>query len=121
MSRPSKLNSRHCALSAIVATLAVAATSSFAHDLGTTETLITLGEQRFEIVMECDLDALALGAAPTANDAELLAALEPATEGPKKSGAGRWAIHARGLAQPPPGESPDETRLAALQRKFGHH
>jgi len=47
-----------------------------AHDLGTTATLITLGERRFEIVMECDLDALALGAAPTADDAELLAALE---------------------------------------------
>ncbi len=59
-----------------MAALAIAATPSLAHDLGTTETLITLGEQRFEIVMECDLDALALGAAPTADDAELLAALE---------------------------------------------
>lgn len=59
-----------------MATIALAATFGQAHDLGTTETLITLGEQRFEIVMECDLDALALGAAPTADDAELLAALE---------------------------------------------
>lgn len=60
----------------VIATIAMAATSSQAHDLGTTETLITLGAQRFEIVMECDLDALALGAAPSADDAELLAALE---------------------------------------------
>ncbi len=59
-----------------MAAVTFAAVPSLAHDLGTTETLITLGEQRFEIVMECDLDALALGAAPTADDAELLAALE---------------------------------------------
>jgi hypothetical protein len=47
-----------------------------AHDLGTTITVITLGEQTFEIRMECDLDALALGAGAGADDAELRAALE---------------------------------------------
>ena len=65
---------------AAVTTLALVATPMFAHDLGTTETLITLGAQRFEITMECDLDALALGAAPSADDAELLAALEAMDE-----------------------------------------
>ncbi len=63
-----------CPLAAL-AVLALAGKSTLAHDLGTTQTLITLGAERFEIVLECDLDALALGAAPTADDAELLAVL----------------------------------------------
>ena len=64
----------------LAATVAFTATPSRAHDLAATQTLITLGERRFEIIMECDLDALALGAAPTADDAELLAALEAMDE-----------------------------------------
>ena len=57
------------------ATLTLAAGQGFAHDLGTTEALITLHDQRFEILLECDLDALALGAGPGVDDAELAAAL----------------------------------------------
>lgn len=51
----------------------------------------------------------------------VVAWLEPATDGPAKSGAGRWALHARGIAQPLSGETPDEARFNSLQSKFGSH
>ena len=51
----------------------------------------------------------------------VVAWLEPVTDGPAKSGAGRWALHARGIAQPLPGETPDEARFNSLQSKFGSH
>ena len=55
---------------------------AFAHDLGVTEAQLTLGERRFELVLLCDLDALALGAGPAADDAELARTIEamPAVE-----------------------------------------
>ncbi len=49
----------------------------------------------------------------------VVAWLEPATKDTAKSGAGRWARHARGIAQTLPGESRDDARANALQRKFG--
>ncbi len=49
----------------------------------------------------------------------IVAWLEPATEKPKKQGAGDWAIQARGIAKLLPGESHDEARMVSLQPKFG--
>lgn len=49
--------------------------SAGAHDLSSTEARVTLGTNRFEILLLCDLDALALGAGPAADDAELAALL----------------------------------------------
>ncbi|NKB89545.1 MAG: hypothetical protein GKS06_15120 [Acidobacteria bacterium] len=51
-----------------------------AHNLGTTVTLITLGEASFEMRLECDLDALLLGAGPGADDAELAQAVADMAE-----------------------------------------
>ena len=48
----------------------------------------------------------------------VVAWIESATEGSAKLGAGGWALRARGIAQPLQGESPDEARWHALQRKF---
>jgi hypothetical protein len=59
----------------VVLTWAHAGALVSAHDLGTTATEITLGDHLFEIRMECDLDALALGVGAGADDAELAAEL----------------------------------------------
>jgi len=64
---------------AVLAVLSLAG-SATAHNLGTTVTLLSLGQRTFEMRLECDLDALALGAGLGADDAELanaLAAMEP--------------------------------------------
>jgi hypothetical protein len=71
--------SRH-ALAGLLALGTLSGTAA-AHNLGTTVTLITLGDNAFEMRLECDLDALVLGAGPGADDAELartVAAMAPA-------------------------------------------
>ncbi len=70
----SDLRGRSGRLSLVLATLLVAGIAT-AHDLSTTEARVTLGSNRFEILLLCDLDALALGVGPAADDAELAAAL----------------------------------------------
>jgi hypothetical protein len=48
----------------------------------------------------------------------VVAWLEAAAATPAKSGAGEWAVRARGIAQPLPNENPDEARMASLRKKF---
>ena len=57
------------------------------------------------------------------NSSELrvVAWIEPAGEhrqNKSQSGPGQWALHARGLAEPFPGETSDDARLAAMRDKF---
>jgi hypothetical protein len=64
-----------CRRGSLVLVTLLAAGTLAAHDLSTTEARVTLGANRFEILLLCDLDALALGAGPAADDALLAAAL----------------------------------------------
>jgi hypothetical protein len=36
----------------------------------------------------------------------------------RKSGAGEWAVHARGVAKPFAGETADEARLDSIRKQF---
>ena len=57
--------------------LVCAAPAALAHSLELTRTLLILrADGTYQVDMTCDLDALALGAAPTADSAELAAVLE---------------------------------------------
>jgi hypothetical protein len=48
----------------------------------------------------------------------VVAWLEPEAEKPAKTGAGAWALQARGIVRLSPGESPDDARMASLRPKF---
>jgi len=48
----------------------------------------------------------------------VVAWLAPASAPTGRSGAGQWALHARGIAKPPPGISRDDARRDFLRQKF---
>ncbi len=59
-----------------LSSLALLAGSAAGHNLELTRTLLVIkADGRYQVDMTCDLDALALGAGPAADDAELAAAL----------------------------------------------
>jgi len=75
--RAREVGSRGGAVAVLAAALGSVATSSLAHDLPLTRTLIQVGDDgSYAVDMIADLDALALGAPPGADSGELATALQ---------------------------------------------